>query len=78
MRYGLSGASLATFGDKILISGGVGVGGILKAVKRLLVYDIRTNEWQKGPSMNQVMFRSSHFSFLVFGHFWQPSYENIT
>ena len=73
MRYGLSGASLATFGDKILISGGVGVGGILKAVKRLLVYDIRTNEWQKGPSMNQVMFRSSHFSFLVFGHFWRRS-----
>ena len=56
MRYGLSGASLATFGDKILISGGVGVGGILKAVKRLLVYDIRTNEWLKGPSMNQVSF----------------------
>ena len=22
------------------------------------------------------MFRSSHFSFLVFGHFWQQSYEN--
>ena len=21
-------------------------------------------------------FRSSHFSFLVFGHFWQQSYEN--
>ena len=58
MRYGLSGASLATFGDKILISGGVGVGGILKAVKRLLVYDIRTNEWLKGPSMNQVSFFS--------------------
>ena len=54
MRYGLSGASLATIGDKILISGGVGVGGILKAVKRLLVYDIRTNEWLKGPSMNHV------------------------
>ena len=24
------------------------------------------------------MFRSSHFSFFVFGHFWRPSYENIT
>ena len=24
-----------------------------------------------------LMFRSSHFSFLVFGHFWQQSYENI-
>ena len=22
------------------------------------------------------MFRSSHFSFLVFGHFWGRSYEN--
>ena len=22
------------------------------------------------------MFCSSHFSFLVFGHFWQRSYEN--
>ena len=22
------------------------------------------------------MFPSSHFSFLVFGHFWQRSYEN--
>ena len=22
------------------------------------------------------MFRSSHFSFLVFGHFWQRSYKN--
>ena len=56
MRYGLSGASLTTYGDKIMITGGVGAGGILKAVKNLLVYDIRTNEWQKGPSMNQVKF----------------------
>ena len=72
MRYGLSGASLATFGDKILISGGVGVGGILKAVKRLLVYDIRTNEWLKGPSMNQVSF-FSNFSclFLSPNNFFQ-------
>ena len=23
-----------------------------------------------------LMFHSSHFSFLVFGHFWQQSYEN--
>ena len=22
-----------------------------------------------------LMFRSSHFSFLVFGHFWQRSYK---
>ena len=24
------------------------------------------------------MLRSSHFSFLVFGHFWRRSYENRT
>ena len=55
MRYGLSGASLDTYGSKILISGGVGAGGVLKAVNRLLVYDISTNEWSEGPSMIQVM-----------------------
>ena len=26
----------------------------------------------------RLMFRSSHFWFLVFGHFWRRSYENIT
>ena len=26
----------------------------------------------------QVMFCSSHFSFLVFVHFWRQSYKNIT
>ena len=54
LRYGLSGASLASFGDKLFIAGGVGAGGILKAVKRLLAYDIRTNEWMRGPNMNFV------------------------
>jgi len=33
MRYGLSGASVVTFGNNIFISGGVGAGGILKAVR---------------------------------------------
>jgi hypothetical protein len=54
MRYGLSGASLASFGDKIFIAGGVGAGGVLKAVNRLLVYDIRCNEWNEGPPMKYV------------------------
>jgi len=27
-------------------------------------------------SILQRMFHSSHFSFLVFGHFWRPSYDN--
>ena len=26
----------------------------------------------------RLLFRTSHFSFLVFGHFWWWSYENIT
>ena len=54
MRYGLSGASLATYGCKILLAGGVGAGGVLKAVNRLLVYDISTNEWSEGPPMLHV------------------------
>ena len=24
----------------------------------------------------KLLFRSSHFSFLVFGHFWRRNYEN--
>ena len=55
MRYGLSGASLATYGCKILLAGGVGAGGVLKAVNRLLVYDISTNEWSEGPPMSHVI-----------------------
>ena len=55
MRYGLSGASLATYGCKILLAGGVRAGGVLKAVNRLLVYDISTNEWSEGPPMSHVI-----------------------
>ena len=62
MRYGLSGASVAVYKGKILVAGGVGAGGILKAVKRLLVYDIDTNEWQVGPPMNFA--RKCHGSYV--------------
>ena len=34
MRYGLSGAGLSSYGDTLLITGGVGRGGILKALNR--------------------------------------------
>ena len=27
-------------------------------------------------NISLLMFRSSHISFLVFGHFWQQSYKN--
>ena len=54
MRYGLSGAGLTTYNDKIFITGGVGAGGILKAVKRTLVYDHKSNQWYLGPPMNEV------------------------
>ena len=37
MRYGLSGAGLSSYGDTLLITGGVGRGGILKALNRLNV-----------------------------------------
>ena len=33
-RYGLSGAGLATHGDLIIVTGGVGKGGILKRLNR--------------------------------------------
>ena len=63
MRYGLSGASLVTYGSKILLAGGVGAGGVLKAVNRLLIYDISTNEWSEGPSMlNVILALTSSFA----------------
>ena len=66
MRYGLSGASLATYGCKILLAGGVGAGGVLKAVNRLLVYDISTNEWSEGPPMSHVIIE--FVNLLPFDH----------
>ena len=36
MRYGLSGAGLSSHGDTLLITGGVGRGGILKALNRFI------------------------------------------
>ena len=54
MRYGLSGASVVTFGNNIFISGGVGAGGILKAVRRILVFDHKANLWYMGPPMKEV------------------------
>lgn len=44
MRYGLSGAGLATYGDLLLVTGGVGRGGVLKALNRFLIYNVRTNQ----------------------------------
>ena len=55
MRYGLSGASVVTFGNNIFISGGVGAGGILKAVRRILVFDHKANLWYMGPPMKEVI-----------------------
>ena len=34
MRYGLSGAGLVSLGDTLLLTGGVGRAGILKAINR--------------------------------------------
>ena len=41
MRYGLSGAAMVTYKDNILITGGVGKGGVLKAVERFIVFNVR-------------------------------------
>lgn len=42
MRYGLSGAAMVTHRDNILITGGVGKGGVLKAVERFLIFNVRS------------------------------------
>lgn len=62
IRYGLSGASLAVHNNCIFVTGGVGPRGILKAVKRLLVFDILANEWKVGPSMNHA--RKCHGCYI--------------
>ena len=46
MRYGLSGAGLVSLGDTLLLTGGVGRAGILKAINRFIIisngfHDIR-------------------------------------
>ena len=51
MRYGLSGAGLVSMGDTLLVTGGVGRQGILKAVNRFTTFNIRTNVWSEGPGM---------------------------
>ena len=50
----MSGAGLASAGDSLLITGGVGRGGILKAVNRLLTFNVRTNQWSEGPAMQDA------------------------
>merc|ERR1711892_421425 len=49
MRYGLSGAGLSSLGDTLLVTGGVGKAGILKALNRFLTFNVRTNIWSEGP-----------------------------
>lgn len=65
MRYGLSGAGLATYGDRVVVTGGVGKGGILKGLKRVLIYNARTNRWSEGPEM--LFRRKCHSSGVVDG-----------
>ena len=63
MRYGLSGAGLSSYGDTLLITGGVGRGGILKALNRFLTFNVRTNVWSEGPPM--VTPRKCHASAVL-------------
>jgi len=65
MRYGLSGAGLASYGDTLLVTGGVGRAGVLKALNRFLTFNVRTNEWSDGPCM--VTARKCHASVVVEG-----------
>lgn len=65
MRYGLSGAGLASYGDTLLVTGGVGRAGVLKALNRFVTFNVRTNEWSEGPSM--ITARKCHASAVLDG-----------
>ena len=65
MRYGLSGAGLSSLGDTLLVTGGVGRGGILKALSRFLTFNVRTNVWSEGPPMIDA--RKCHASSVIDG-----------
>lgn len=54
---------MASFEDKIIVTGGVGSEGILKAVNSVLVYNLKTNEWNEGPSMKNA--RKCHGSHTL-------------
>ena len=57
MRYGMSGAALASDNEsgQIFVVGGVGKGAILQAVSTTLVYDVKSNSWSSASPMNKVM-----------------------
>ena len=63
LRYGFGGCGLAAYGDLVAVTGGVGKKGILKATKRFLTYNLRTNEWQEGPDMLEA--RKCHASQMI-------------
>jgi len=65
MRYGLSGAGLSSLGDTLLVTGGVGKAGILKALNRFLAFNVRTNIWSEGPPMIDA--RKCHASAVLDG-----------
>ena len=65
MRYGLSGAGLVSMGDTLLVTGGVGRQGILKAINRFTTFNIRTNVWSEGPPMMDA--RKCHGAAVLVG-----------
>ena len=60
MRYGMSGAGLASHNKsgQIFVVGGVGKGAILQAVSTVLAYDIKSNSWSRISSMNKVNYNN--------------------
>ena len=65
MRYGLSGAGLVSLGDTLLLTGGVGRKGILKAINRFSTFNVRTNVWSEGPPMLEA--RKCHGTAVLEG-----------
>ena len=65
MRYGLSGAGLISLGERLLLTGGVGRKGILKAINRFTTFNVRTNVWSEGPPMLEA--RKCHGTAVLDG-----------
>ena len=68
MRYGLSGAGLVSMGDTLLVTGGVGRQGILKAINRFTTFNVRTNVWSEGPPMMDA--RKCHGTAVLDGRLY--------
>ena len=71
MRYGLSGAGLSSHGDTLLVTGGVGRGGILKALTRWGIATSAHTKWTlTALATNITMIPFRFLTFNVRTNMW--------